>query len=209
MPMPWSVNPLGGNTTDWRAGCGRSARPVRREGERSRSPYPYRVQPRHECVHFSRRAFMRSTHDSVRVRVVMVLYQTLNVAGVQVTELPLVELSHSVHQLLHGGPSLGRPGLGSETIREFSEELIHRRRRAPEDVRQHIVHFAALPSGVVRLEVEQRRDLPFRHALVEHGLLLLFYGNVHVLYFSAARARNFLRDLSIGEGFRTVQLVSL
>src|SRR5437016_4052426 len=27
------ITPLGGNTTDWRAGCGRSARPVRREGE--------------------------------------------------------------------------------------------------------------------------------------------------------------------------------
>ena len=41
-PMPPPVSPLGGNTTDWRAGCGRSASPVRREGERqSRSPYPY------------------------------------------------------------------------------------------------------------------------------------------------------------------------
>ena len=28
------ITPLGGKTTDWRAGCGRSARPVRREGER-------------------------------------------------------------------------------------------------------------------------------------------------------------------------------
>lgn len=28
-----SVSPLRGKTTDWRAGCGRSARPVRREGE--------------------------------------------------------------------------------------------------------------------------------------------------------------------------------
>ena len=27
------VNPLGGKTTDWRAGCGRPACPVRREGE--------------------------------------------------------------------------------------------------------------------------------------------------------------------------------
>src|SRR5947207_4939009 len=27
------ITPLGGNTTDWRAGCGRSARPVRRAGE--------------------------------------------------------------------------------------------------------------------------------------------------------------------------------
>src|SRR5207237_10495984 len=27
------ITPLGSNTTDWRAGCGRSARPVRREGE--------------------------------------------------------------------------------------------------------------------------------------------------------------------------------
>jgi hypothetical protein len=31
--MLWPVNPRGGKTTDWRAGCGRTARPVRREGE--------------------------------------------------------------------------------------------------------------------------------------------------------------------------------
>ena len=33
-PMPPPVSPLAGKTTDWRAGCGRSACPVRREGER-------------------------------------------------------------------------------------------------------------------------------------------------------------------------------
>jgi hypothetical protein len=31
--MMRSASPLEGNTTDWRAGCGRSASPVRREGE--------------------------------------------------------------------------------------------------------------------------------------------------------------------------------
>ena len=38
-----SVNPLGGKTTDWRAGCGRSACPVRREGGTGPlgPPYPY------------------------------------------------------------------------------------------------------------------------------------------------------------------------
>ena len=37
------ITPLRGKTTDWRAGCGRSARPVRREGELNSigSPYPY------------------------------------------------------------------------------------------------------------------------------------------------------------------------
>jgi len=33
-PRPRAVNPLGGKTTNWRAGCGRPACPVRREGER-------------------------------------------------------------------------------------------------------------------------------------------------------------------------------
>ena len=39
---PWlgSVNPLRGKTTNWRAGCGKSARPVRREGERTQSALP-------------------------------------------------------------------------------------------------------------------------------------------------------------------------
>ena len=37
----WTVSPLVGKTTDWRAGCGRSASPVRREGEAKASPYPY------------------------------------------------------------------------------------------------------------------------------------------------------------------------
>ena len=32
-PILWTVSPLAGKTTDWRAGCGRSASPVRREGE--------------------------------------------------------------------------------------------------------------------------------------------------------------------------------
>jgi hypothetical protein len=43
--MPWPASPLEGKTTDWRAGCGRSARPVRREGEFKPmgSPYPYHV----------------------------------------------------------------------------------------------------------------------------------------------------------------------
>ena len=31
--MSWTVRPLAGKTTDWRAGCARSARQVRREGE--------------------------------------------------------------------------------------------------------------------------------------------------------------------------------
>jgi hypothetical protein len=41
--MLWPVNPLAGKTTNWRAGCGKSARPVRREGEPTLadSPYPY------------------------------------------------------------------------------------------------------------------------------------------------------------------------
>ena len=40
--MTRSASPLEGKTTDWRAGCGRSARPVRREGGRATAPpYPY------------------------------------------------------------------------------------------------------------------------------------------------------------------------
>ncbi len=40
--MTRSASPLEGKTTDWRAGCGRSARPVRREGGRvTAPPYPY------------------------------------------------------------------------------------------------------------------------------------------------------------------------
>src|SRR6266849_1711352 len=41
--MAWTVSPHTGNTTDWRAGCGRSARPVRREGATKPigAPYPY------------------------------------------------------------------------------------------------------------------------------------------------------------------------
>jgi hypothetical protein len=42
-PMHWFASPLAGKTIDWRAGCGRSARPVRREGGSNPigSPYPY------------------------------------------------------------------------------------------------------------------------------------------------------------------------
>jgi hypothetical protein len=41
--MSWTISPLAGKTTDWRAGCGRSARPVRREGVSKPidAPYPY------------------------------------------------------------------------------------------------------------------------------------------------------------------------
>ena len=42
--MTRSASPLEGKTTDWRAGCGRSACPVRREGGRvTAPPYPYHV----------------------------------------------------------------------------------------------------------------------------------------------------------------------
>jgi hypothetical protein len=47
--LGWTViTPLGGKTTNWRAGCGRSACPVRREGESNSigSPYPYRLVAR-------------------------------------------------------------------------------------------------------------------------------------------------------------------
>ena len=38
-------SPQGGKTTNWRAGCGKSASPVRREGRRKpmRCSYPYRM----------------------------------------------------------------------------------------------------------------------------------------------------------------------
>jgi hypothetical protein len=43
-PCPWIVSPFMGKTTNWRAGCGRSACPVRREGGRvTAPPYPYHV----------------------------------------------------------------------------------------------------------------------------------------------------------------------
>ncbi len=44
-PILWTVSPLAGKTTDRRAGCGRSARPVRREGGSKPigSPYPYSI----------------------------------------------------------------------------------------------------------------------------------------------------------------------
>jgi len=50
-----SVNPLRGKATHWRAGCGRSACPVRREGERSTicSPYPYRFAAASPCCNTS------------------------------------------------------------------------------------------------------------------------------------------------------------
>jgi hypothetical protein len=39
-PMIRLVSPLEGKTIDWRAGCGRSARPVRGEGDRIQSVLP-------------------------------------------------------------------------------------------------------------------------------------------------------------------------
>jgi hypothetical protein len=42
-PMRQRASPLEGKTTDWRAGCGRTASPVRREGAPKPidAPYPY------------------------------------------------------------------------------------------------------------------------------------------------------------------------
>ena len=44
--MPKLASPLAGKTIDRRAGCGRSARPVRREGVSNPigAPYPYQEQ---------------------------------------------------------------------------------------------------------------------------------------------------------------------
>ena len=46
-PMSWPASPLAGKTINRRAGCGRSARPVRREGGANpiTSPYPYHFCP--------------------------------------------------------------------------------------------------------------------------------------------------------------------
>jgi hypothetical protein len=43
--MHWSVSPLAGKTTDWRAVCGKFASPVRREGASKPidASYPYHV----------------------------------------------------------------------------------------------------------------------------------------------------------------------
>jgi len=45
--MHWSVSPLAGKTTDWRAVCGKFASPVRREGASKPidASYPYHVFP--------------------------------------------------------------------------------------------------------------------------------------------------------------------
>jgi hypothetical protein len=40
-PMPRPASPLAGKTANRRAGCGRSASPVRREGAALAAPYPY------------------------------------------------------------------------------------------------------------------------------------------------------------------------
>jgi hypothetical protein len=50
-PMNSPASPLAGKTTNWRAGCGRSASPVRREGEQKPigSPYPYHLCPREDA----------------------------------------------------------------------------------------------------------------------------------------------------------------
>jgi hypothetical protein len=49
------INPLRGNTTNWRAGCGKSASPVRREGRPKPIglPYPY-LAPSHRGVGVAR-----------------------------------------------------------------------------------------------------------------------------------------------------------
>ena len=46
----WPVSPLVGKTTDWRAGCGKSACPVRREGRAQALPYPYRKKHDHAAI---------------------------------------------------------------------------------------------------------------------------------------------------------------
>jgi hypothetical protein len=57
LPMRKHVNPLGGKTTDWRAGCGRTACPVRREGESKPigSSYPYNLIERIDSTVATRR----------------------------------------------------------------------------------------------------------------------------------------------------------
>jgi len=46
-PLSWAGPSVPcGETTDWRAGCGKSASPVRREGAAKAAPYPYRKSMR-------------------------------------------------------------------------------------------------------------------------------------------------------------------
>ena len=48
-PMPWPVSPLVGKTTDRRAGCGRTARPVRRAGRATPFPTPITSFGKMDC----------------------------------------------------------------------------------------------------------------------------------------------------------------
>ena len=64
------ITPLGGKTTNWRAGCGRSACPVRREGGPNSigSPYPYHPTERlfHHPASLNVAPPFRATHARLK-----------------------------------------------------------------------------------------------------------------------------------------------
>ena len=58
------ASPLVGKTTDWRAGCGRSASPVRREGEAVPLPTPIYCFPQHRgCLRRQEDGRVKPGHD--------------------------------------------------------------------------------------------------------------------------------------------------
>src|SRR6267378_1476334 len=81
---------------------------------------------------------------------------------------------------------------------KFRQKTIHRNGRVSEELWQQLVDRATLARRVVLLQINQRIDLPRRHALLLHGLALRFDRDVHILHSAAGMLGDFLRQLDIG-----------
>src|SRR6202043_2947975 len=97
--------------------------------------------------------------------------------------------------------------LAAKVCGEFGEETIHGDGWTSEELGQQLINSAAFAGRVVFLQIEQRIDLPCRHALIEHRFALRFGGNVYILRRATGVLRNFLGEFRVRQSFWAIQLV--
>jgi len=80
----------------------------------------------------------------------------------------------------------------------FAQKTVDGDRRLSEQSFENAVGRAAFAANVVLLKIKQRRNLPFGHALIEHGLALSVHRNIDIAGWHTCDTRDSFSDVGAG-----------